>query len=236
MHSPGDGDPGSDPTLYARAASNIAMGLDHMVVIRPTGAAKRTDDCGATGANSPVPLPNWIYAAQYDDLVGNPNFPTAARVFTDGIASGLLTGGPFTDGKPARLLRYPAGSPTRTLALDSGNVTVDDRPLWDYIRLGAVNIPTECERSSFDAIDPSDPDNTGPDPAAFWRVKGARDLTSTQAAILQALFAYREQQAERIDRPPFKVMGEATLMELVRRAPRHERPVGSVPKATKRHC
>lgn len=162
MHSPGDGDPGSDPTLYARAASNIAMGLDHMVVIRPTGAAKRTDDCGATGANSPVPLPNWIYAAQYDDLVGNPNFPTAARVFTDGIASGLLTGGPFTDGKPARLLRYPAGSPTRTLALDSGNVTVDDRPLWDYIRLGAVNIPTECERSSFDAIDPSDPDNTGP--------------------------------------------------------------------------
>src|SRR4051794_5449523 len=31
-----------------------------------------------------------------------------------------------------------------------------------------------------------------PDPAAFWRVKGARELTARQAAVLQALFAYRE--------------------------------------------
>ena len=59
--------------------------------------------------------------------------------------------------------------------------------------------------------------------AAFWRVKGARELTPAQAAVLQALFAYREQQAERMDRPPFKVMGEATLMELARRAPRARR-------------
>ena len=66
--------------------------------------------------------------------------------------------------------------------------------------------------------------------SAFWRVKGARDLTPAQAAVLQALFAYREQQAERIDRPPFKVMGEATLLELARRAPRHDRrPAGACP-------
>jgi ribonuclease D len=63
-------------------------------------------------------------------------------------------------------------------------------------------------------------DNAVPDPTAFWRVNGARDLTPAQAAVLQALFAYREAQAERMDRPPFKVMGEATLMELARRAPR----------------
>lgn len=58
------------------------------------------------------------------------------------------------------------------------------------------------------------------DPAAFWRVKGARELGPGQSAVLQAVFAYREQQAERIDVPPFKVMGEATLLELARRAPR----------------
>ena len=63
-------------------------------------------------------------------------------------------------------------------------------------------------------------DNAVPAPAAFWKVKGARELTPQQAAILEALFAYREQQAERIDRPPFMVMGEQTVMELVRRAPR----------------
>jgi ribonuclease D len=59
-----------------------------------------------------------------------------------------------------------------------------------------------------------------PDPAAFWRVKGARELTPVQAGVLQALFAYREEQAQRIDRPPFKVMSEATLLELARSAPR----------------
>src|SRR5688572_13952593 len=64
------------------------------------------------------------------------------------------------------------------------------------------------------------PDIAGPAPTAFWRVKGARDLTPAQAAVLQSLFAYREQQAERIDRPPFMVMGEAALLELARRAPR----------------
>ena len=72
----------------------------------------------------------------------------------------------------------------------------------------------------------------GTDPNAFWRVKGARELTPAQAAILQALFAYREQQAERIDRPPFKVMGEATLMDLVRRAPRTVEELRGVPGMT----
>ena len=62
-------------------------------------------------------------------------------------------------------------------------------------------------------------DGAGPDPEAFWRVKGARELTPAQAAVLRTLFAYRERQAERIDRPPFKVMGEATLLEIARRAP-----------------
>jgi ribonuclease D len=71
--------------------------------------------------------------------------------------------------------------------------------------------------------------DTAPDPAAFWRVKGARELTSRQAAVLQALFAYREQEAERADRPPFKVMGEPTLLELARRAPRQAGDLQGIP-------
>ena len=66
------------------------------------------------------------------------------------------------------------------------------------------------------------PDPTGgtPDPLAFWRVTGAHDLTPAQAAVLKEIFAYREEQAGRIDRPPFKVMGESTLLEIARRIPR----------------
>jgi len=84
-----------------------------------------------------------------------------------------------------------------------------------------------------------DPEGARPDPAAFWRVKGARDLTPAQAAVLQALFEYRERQAERMDRPPFKVMGEATLMELARLAPPHgedpQRLPGMTPEQIHHH-
>ena len=69
-------------------------------------------------------------------------------------------------------------------------------------------------------------------PPAFWRIKGARDLSPEKAAVLAALFAYREQQAERLDRPPFKVMGEATLMELTRRAPRRAEDLQGLPGVT----
>jgi len=80
-----------------------------------------------------------------------------------------------------------------------------------------------------------DGDNAGPAAPAFWRVKGARDLTPAQAAILQALFAYREQQAERIDCPPFKVMGEAALLELARRAPRRTEDLHGLPGMPPEH-
>jgi ribonuclease D len=79
---------------------------------------------------------------------------------------------------------------------------------------------------------PGAPEKAGPDPMAFWRAKGARDLTPAQAAVLQPLFAYREQQAERQDRPLFKVFGEDTLMELARRVPRDLDALRSVPGMT----
>jgi ribonuclease D len=57
------------------------------------------------------------------------------------------------------------------------------------------------------------------DPNDFWRVSGARDLTPAQASVLRELFWYRERQAERANRPPFKILSEQTLLEIARRAP-----------------
>ena len=76
-------------------------------------------------------------------------------------------------------------------------------------------------RDEQDAASPASP--------TFWRVKGARDLSPQQAALLDMLFAYREREADRLDRPPFKVMAEATLMELTRRAPRRQEELRGVP-------
>jgi ribonuclease D len=75
--------------------------------------------------------------------------------------------------------------------------------------------------------EPSDP----PEPA-FWRVKGAQDLGPGQAAVLQELFAYRDEQARRIDRPLFMVMSDATLVELARRAPRRSDDLPAIPGLT----
>jgi ribonuclease D len=62
-------------------------------------------------------------------------------------------------------------------------------------------------------------DGDGANPHAFWRVNGARDLSPAQAGVLRELFLYREQQAERADRPPFKIMSDQTLVEIARVQP-----------------
>jgi ribonuclease D len=57
------------------------------------------------------------------------------------------------------------------------------------------------------------------DPQAFWRVKGARDLTPQQAAVLRAVYGYRDGESSRTNQPPFKVIGEPTLLDIAQRTP-----------------
>ncbi len=70
------------------------------------------------------------------------------------------------------------------------------------------------------------------DPENFWRVSGARDLTARQAAILREVFIYREEVARRVDRPPFKVMSEATLLALAQAAPHTLDDIKTIPGMT----
>ena len=116
-------------------------------------------------------------------------------------------------------------------------VALRDRQLQALTESG--HWPEAQEEFERIALPRGDSDSADSAPA-FWRVKGARDLTPPQAAILQALFAYREQQAERLDCPPFRVMGEAALLELARRAPRQTEDLqglpGMTPDQTRRHA
>lgn len=58
------------------------------------------------------------------------------------------------------------------------------------------------------------------DPAtAFMRMKGARDLTRRQLALLGQLVAWRDDVARELDRATFRVMGNETLFEIAKRAP-----------------
>ncbi len=65
---------------------------------------------------------------------------------------------------------------------------------------------TRLEATGRNAAAPPEPD--------FLRVKGSGHLEPRQLAVLKALFDLREAEAERIDQPPYRVMGNDTLLHL----------------------
>lgn len=54
----------------------------------------------------------------------------------------------------------------------------------------------------------------------FLRAKGASALDRRQLAVLEALLQWRTGEAQRRDCPPFKVLGNASLIELAKNAPK----------------
>jgi ribonuclease D len=52
------------------------------------------------------------------------------------------------------------------------------------------------------------------DPEREWRIKGVRDLGAGQAAYVRELWHWREREADRTDRPPFKILTNDTLLAL----------------------
>jgi|SRR5687768_7282812 len=59
----------------------------------------------------------------------------------------------------------------------------------------------------------------GDDTDAFLRIKGARDLTRRELALLRELVPWRDSIARDLDRATFRVMGNEVLLEIARTAP-----------------
>ncbi len=57
------------------------------------------------------------------------------------------------------------------------------------------------------------------DPDAYWNIPGARDLDAAGLGVLRELFIFRDAQARREDRPPFKVLSDSTLVRISAAAP-----------------
>ena len=57
--------------------------------------------------------------------------------------------------------------------------------------------------------------------ASVWHLRGALELKPNQLSLLQALMMMREDLAERLDRPVFKVLGDANLVDLAKVQPHH---------------
>ena len=57
------------------------------------------------------------------------------------------------------------------------------------------------------------------DKQGYFRIKGARKLDPKSLSVLKELFLMRDARAREIDRPPFKVLGNRTLLEIAAAKP-----------------
>ena len=70
-----------------------------------------------------------------------------------------------------------------------------------------------------------DPEEDG---TAFLRVKGARDLTRRELALLRELVAWRDALALQLDRATFRVVSNEVLLEVARQAPPTSQTLGAI--------
>ena len=62
----------------------------------------------------------------------------------------------------------------------------------------------------------------------FLRLKGARDLTRQELAVLREVANWRDTVAAQLNRATFRVMGNEVLFELARRAPKNVSELGAI--------
>ena len=90
----------------------------------------------------------------------------------------------------------------------------------------------EEARREFERIAAVEPRERVFDPEGYRRMKGFRELDAPGRAVLRALYLAREDRARAADRPPFKVLGDHTLLELARRRPGGAAALDGVPGIT----
>ncbi|MGH7702491.1 MAG: ribonuclease D [Gemmatimonadales bacterium] len=70
---------------------------------------------------------------------------------------------------------------------------------------------------------------SGPPGEAYLRLKGAKALRGRSLLLLQELFAWREENARRLDRAPFRVLNNEALVAIAQAAPGDLAALGQVP-------
>lgn len=116
--------------------------------------------------------------------------------------------------KPA-MLEYAAKDTAHLLELRdhlAAQLKAKDREAWAAEEFAfLVDIPFNVEEN---------------DEPGFLRVKGAKLLKPAQLAILRELHAWREKLAERLDRAPFMVLGNETMLDLCKQPPASKKELG----------
>jgi len=86
----------------------------------------------------------------------------------------------------------------------------------------------EPAREEFARIAAVEPRERVFDPEGYRRIRGFGELDRAGARVLRALYLAREERARASDLPPFKVLGDHTLLALARARPRSPATLGGV--------
>jgi len=74
-------------------------------------------------------------------------------------------------------------------------------------------------RKEFRKLESIEPGKRRFDPYGYWKIKGAKSLTRRQRRLLEMLYNFREREARRMDRPPFKVLSNEGMINICKALP-----------------
>ncbi len=76
--------------------------------------------------------------------------------------------------------------------------------------------------------------NVAADDAAFWRIRGVKDLNLRQLTVMRSLYDFRQEMAESNDRPPFKILSNNALLEVAQTLPKYYEELQLLPSMSVR--
>ncbi len=66
-------------------------------------------------------------------------------------------------------------------------------------------------------------------PRSFWQMKTSRSVERSNTGVLEALWEVREAEAQRLNRPPFKVLSDDALIHLATQQPQTQQELAATP-------
>jgi len=86
----------------------------------------------------------------------------------------------------------------------------------------------EWAQAEFEALTQRKWPSRGFDKLGYLRIKGAKKLDPKSLGVLRELYILRDKRAREIDRPPFKVLGNRTLLDIAEAKPRTQAALAEI--------
>lgn len=100
-------------------------------------------------------------------------------------------------------------------------IQLRDRLLAELIERDLIQLAREdfARMSAGDNL--ASPLLTSDRPVDIWRISGSYDLNPQQARVLYEICVYRDEAAQKLNQPLFKVLGDETLLAIAQQLPSH---------------